>query len=124
MNGNSSVVDTNILIFLLNGDKNLLPLLEDSSISISVISEIELYCSKKLTLDDEDIIRRLILQTKVIELNPELKQEIIYFRKKYEIKLPDAFVAATASYLRLPLITSDKIFKKINELSIIYYEVA
>ena len=63
MSGNSLVADTNILVYLLNGDKRLM-----------------------------------------------------------ELKLPDAFIAATSYNLQLPLITADKDFNSIKELSIIYYE--
>jgi len=122
MSGNSVVADTNILINLLNGDSRLIELLEDTSLYLSFVSEIELYCSKKLNTENIEIIDRLLSQSYIIDLNPVLKKDTIYFRTEYSLKLPDAFIAATARNLHLPLITADKDFNRLKELSIIYYE--
>jgi predicted nucleic acid-binding protein len=58
----------------------------------------------------------------IIDINNMIKSEVIQLRKNYSLKLPDCIVAATAIYMNLPLITSDKDFKKIEELSLILYE--
>ena len=42
--------------------------------------------------------------------------------KKYNLKLPDAIIAATAKYINCPLITADKDFEKIEDSTIILYE--
>ena len=51
-----------------------------------------------------------------------IQQETIKIRKKYSIKLSDSIIIATATYLDLPLITSDTDFKKVDELTLIHYE--
>ncbi len=122
MSGSSVVADTNILVYLLDGDNRLIELLEDTTLYLSFVSEIELYCSKKLTNANIEVIERLLFQSNIIDLNPSLKKDTIYFRTEYSLKLPDAFIAATARYLQIPLITADADFNKIKELSIIYYE--
>jgi len=38
------------------------------------------------------------------------------------MKLPDSIIAATAITLKLPLITSDKQFKNVKYLNLVYYE--
>lgn len=43
-------------------------------------------------------------------------------RKKYNVKLPDSIIVASAIYLDLPLITADADIKKIEELNLIFYE--
>lgn len=58
----------------------------------------------------------------IIDVNSMIKQETIIIRRNYGLKLPDCIVAATAIYLDLPLITSDKDFKKLKELNLMYYE--
>ena len=47
----------------------------------------------------------------------------IELRIKYNLKLPDAIIAATASYLNLPLISADRAFGKINEIQSIRFIV-
>lgn len=42
MNGNSILVDTNIILFLLGGDKTIVPLLQDKKIFVSFITQLEL----------------------------------------------------------------------------------
>jgi predicted nucleic acid-binding protein len=44
-------------------------------------------------------------------------------KKKYSIKLPDAIIAATAIWYKIPLITADKGFEKIEELELILLEI-
>ncbi|MFO0360541.1 MAG: PIN domain-containing protein [Flavobacteriales bacterium] len=44
-------------------------------------------------------------------------------RKKYQIKLPDALIAATAIHFQLPLITADNDFKAVEELMLMLYSV-
>jgi predicted nucleic acid-binding protein len=56
-------------------------------------------------------------------VNPEIKGLTIEFRKKSKLKLPDSIIAATAYYSKLPLLTSDKQFRTIEELNIIIYEL-
>jgi predicted nucleic acid-binding protein len=47
----------------------------------------------------------------------------IEFRKSRKLKLPDAIVAASSFYSKLPLLTADKTFIKIEELNVIVYSV-
>jgi len=42
MSGNSLLLDTNIILYFLNGDDTLLPILENRNLIISVISELEI----------------------------------------------------------------------------------
>lgn len=63
-----------------------------------------------------------VAQCKTITINNAIKQETINVRKKYNTKLPDSIIIATAIYLDLPLITSDNTFKRVDEISLIYYE--
>ena len=42
MSGTKLLLDTNIILYYLSGDEKLGPLLEDSNLYISIITEIEL----------------------------------------------------------------------------------
>ncbi len=58
MNGKSVLVDTNILIYLLKGDKTASQLLEGKNIIISFVSEIELTSNKNISTKDLPLIFR------------------------------------------------------------------
>lgn len=123
MNGNSFVADTNILIYLLDGDTRISEALENKKIFISFISEIELLSSKKLNITELDTIKELLTQCTIVDPNTIIKESTINFRKEYGLKIPDALIAATSYYLNIPLLTSDKDFTSLKELSVAYFEV-
>lgn len=123
MNGNKVFVDTNILIYLLKGDKDILNILNGKLLLMSFITELELLSFPKLDKKTEKLIRELIANCKILGYNDDIKDLTLSFRKKYSLKLPDAIIAATGYYLQAPLLTSDKIFHKIDEMEIIIYEV-
>jgi predicted nucleic acid-binding protein len=60
MSGKSVLVDTNILIYLLRGDQTAGKLLEEKSIVISFVSEIELISYKNLSSREFSAIDELL----------------------------------------------------------------
>jgi predicted nucleic acid-binding protein len=122
MNGNKLFLDTNIILYLLNGDKTLAELLNQKQLYISVITELELLAYKGITAKEEKVIKEFVSQCKVININNNIKLETIRVRKAYKTKLPDSIIIASALYLDLPLITSDVEFKKVEELALVQYE--
>ena len=115
MNGNNILVDTNILLYLLDGQDLAFQLTNNKSIFLSFISEIELLGFKKLTVKEEKQIRNLLNDNIIIDINAPIKQIAIDLRKKYALKIPDLIIAATSVYLDLPLISADAAFKNIEE---------
>lgn len=118
MNGLSFVADTNFLINVHEGKAKTEPFL-DGSVIVSVISEIELLGWHKLSLPEKRKLKALLRDCIIIELTPEIKNIAIEIRQQQAVKTPDAIIAATARFLRLPLVTSDKGFKKIKDIEII-----
>ena len=123
MNGNKLFVDTNILIYLLQGDSDIANILDEKDLVISVITELEIKSFPKLSTADAKIIDSLINDCQVINLNEDIKRLAIEFRKSRKLKLPDAIVAASAHYSKLPLFTADKDFEKVEELDVIIFEM-
>jgi predicted nucleic acid-binding protein len=123
MNGNSIVLDTNIILYLLNGSKEISTILDGLEMYVSVISEIELLGYQGLTIDDKVQIKKFLSDCTIISLNDEVKEISISAKQLAEIKTPDAIVAATAIYINLPLITADKGFEKITDLNLILYKL-
>jgi predicted nucleic acid-binding protein len=48
MNGNSVLLDTNIVLYLLNGEETLIPVLEEQNLFLSFISQPELLGNKNM----------------------------------------------------------------------------
>jgi predicted nucleic acid-binding protein len=69
MNGNKLFLDTNIILYLLNGDKTLAELLNNKQLYISVITELELLAYKGITASEEKIIYDFVAQCKTININ-------------------------------------------------------
>ncbi len=122
MSGNSIFLDTNILIYLLQGDQKIAELIDNKTFTISFITELELL-SIPANPTQLKKIKSLLKECYILNINDEIKKNTIDFRNKYNVKLPDAIVASTAHYLDLPLITADKGFKKIEELNLFIYEI-
>ena len=123
MNGNKIFVDTNILIYFLQGDKDVIAMISDKEIVISFITELELLSLPKISDKSKKLIKELLKICLIIDINAEIKDLAIEFRKKSKIKLPDAIIAATAYFHQLPLLTADKQFKSIEELEVLIYEL-
>ena len=121
MNGNKFLLETNIIIYILDGDKTISDYLSQKIFFTSIICEIELFGSKSLTPKEEKQIRIFLQEFRIISIDQSIKELAILFRKKYFLKIPDSIIAATAVSLDIPLVTSDKEFKQITELEIDFY---
>lgn len=122
MNGSKLLLDTNIIIYFLSGDDTLTELLEGKSIYISVITKLELLSYRDLS--DKEVLRleKFLSECIVVELNSFVQTKTINIRRKYKLKLPDSIIVASALYLDLPLISSDKSLKSLKEGSILHYQ--
>jgi len=48
MSGNNLLLDTNIVLYLLNGEETLIPLLEEKNLFLSFITQLELLGAQNL----------------------------------------------------------------------------
>ncbi len=122
MSGNKLFLDTNIILFLLQGDVTLTEVLDGKQFYISFITELELLSYSGLSSSDLKVVHELLRECVVIDINAEIKQLAIRFRKQNKVKLPDTIIAATSLYLNIPLITADSDFKRLKELELIFYD--
>jgi len=123
MNGNNILLDTNIVLYLLNGEDTLIPLLEEKNLFLSFITQLELLGNRNLNSDDILKIKQFIAECTVIDITPGIKEYTISIRQKYSIKLPDCIIMATSLWLNMPLITADHDFKKIDIADLIYFKL-
>lgn len=122
MSGNKIVLDTNIVLYLLGGDKELFSILNGMNLFVSVITEIELLGFNDLSEIDRTKISFFLSNCTLIPLNNEIKEICIEIKQKSKSKTPDAIVAATALFLEIPLITADKGFENIQNLDLFLYQ--
>lgn len=123
MNGTNVVLDTNIVLYLLQGSDELEHLLQGTNIFVSVITKVELLSHPALDGPGEQVIHDLLAQTTVLEFSPAIQDRTVDLRKRYKLKLPDAMIAATAHFLNVQLITADKRFTKLaDELPVLLIE--
>ena len=117
MNGTNFLADTNALIYLLNGNQCMSNYLQ-KNLYVSVISEMELLSYSGITPDEEMQIKSFLNDCNEVTLTNEIKDKKIEIRKKYKTKLPDAIIAASAIVKNIPLITADKGFCQISNLTL------
>lgn len=122
MNGSEFVFDTNIFLYLQSGRQDLVRIFNESSVFISVISELELLGFKGLDERSEQELIKCLRSCFIVDIESPIKKVAIELRKKYQMKLPDAIIAATAIHLQIPLITADKDFEKVEELMLYLYQ--
>jgi len=123
MSGNSILIDTNIALYLLNGDNTIAELLDGKDVYLSFISELELLGFQDLRDEDVPLIEEFLNSCIIVDLNQAIKKITIELKRAQKIKLPDAIIAATSKYMNLPLISADQGFEKITELQFIKYEL-
>lgn len=122
MSGNKLFLDTNIILYLLQGDKTLTEVLNNKQFYISFITQLELLSFPGLTRKDLKVINELLGECVIIDINSEIKDLAVKYRKNYKLKLPDSIIAATSLYLDITLMTADTDFKKLEDLDLIIYE--
>jgi hypothetical protein len=112
---NNIVLDTNILIYLLQGNTALREVLDDKNWFISFITEMELLIKPGITAMELKAVRSILNECFIIEMNDAIKTEAIQNARLYKLKLADSIVLASARVNNIPFITADSIFKKIAQ---------
>ncbi|HNW51132.1 MAG TPA: type II toxin-antitoxin system VapC family toxin [Prolixibacteraceae bacterium] len=124
--GTQYLIDTCAVIKYLQEsfpEKGLLLLdsILDRECQISFITQIELLAWKYQQENSLLLLKQFIKGSKVLFINDAIINQSIEIRKKTNIKLPDAIIAATAICNNFTLISdNDKDFKKIIGLGLDY----
>lgn len=122
MSGINYLADTNCFIYLLD-EYPLIKPFADSRWTYSYITEMELLSKKGISPTQDKVIRQMLATCTRAGHSQEITELTIQFRKKYSLKLPDAIIAATASFHNIPIITADKGFSVIDEVDIFIIEL-
>jgi predicted nucleic acid-binding protein len=122
VNGTGFLLDTNIILYLLRGDKDIPALIRNKDVYLSFITEMELLSFPKLSAGERSKIEALLGEVLIVEFNAEIKKTAIRFRSRYHLGLPDSIIAASSSFMNLPLISADKALQKIKEIDFVLLE--
>jgi predicted nucleic acid-binding protein len=109
MSGNTDyLVDTNIIIYYLNGDEIVINWFKENKdrLSISIIASLEVL-SYPFTEQEDRIVRHFLGAFRLFDLDQSIFEKTIKLRRTHKIKLPDSIIAATASCHNLTLVTKN-----------------
>ena len=82
------------MLYFLNGEETLIPILEQKNLFLSFITQLELLGSKNIDPGDAAKIKSFIEECTVIDITPGIKETAILVRKNYSLKLPDSIIMA------------------------------
>lgn len=122
MSGTNVILDTNVVLYLLNGDTSLERLLRGKRLFVSFITELECLGYSELSQKDVKQIEKFFSECQIIDINKQIKSEAISLRRKTKLKLPDCIITATANHLGITLLTADNDFRRAENLNTIFYE--
>ena len=121
----SLTIDSNILIYHLQGEATVRDLLErwfreGNHLFISVITRLELLAAPILRNGEEKVILELLNHFLLIPVDAQIADLAARIRRTYGLKLGDSIIAATAVLLNATLVTRNlRDFKKVKGLPIL-----
>lgn len=120
MPGKRYLLDTNALVALLQGHKELVALVEQAQwLGVSVINVLEFLSFDGLSAVDSTLFIELISRLVVVDVNYDNTMLVAFvtdLRKARSVKLPDAIVMASAALYQAVVITNDAVILKLVEL--------
>ena len=116
MNGNGYLLDTNAIVQLLKGNKELIAVLGAADfLATSIVAEMEYLSFSGLSDSDVALYQAFRGRIQVYDVpsaDTAFTQLVVKSRKEHGLKLPDAIIAGTAIANSLTLLTADDLFKK------------
>ncbi len=124
MSGDRVVVDTNIALYLLNGDRDLADMLYGKQLTLSNITRMELLSFPDITRSELSKVEVFLESWPIVDMHSLIEELAIGIRRRHRLKLPDSIIAATALHLEIPLLTADKSMERlIPDIEVIRYEL-
>ncbi len=118
MSGNKkAILDSNVIIEASKQTIDAQTTFADyQELLISVVSYTEVMGFEFANKDEKAFIEHILQQFPVVDINKTIADIAVEYRKKRKIKLPDAFILATAKHLQADLLTSNvDDFKNIDD---------
>jgi predicted nucleic acid-binding protein len=118
MNGETLILDTNVVIGLLDDEEKSYFLDESfpgNTRGVSIITQIELLGYPDITEEADKLIRSFLDNIPIVSIDTGIVETAVQIRRARQgIKLPDAIIAATAIVLNGVLVTNDGDLLKLN----------
>lgn len=124
MSGERLVLDTNVALYLLRGDRSAADAIYGQSVLISFITYMELLSKPGMNREESKAVTAFVQEWPMVDMDPVIMEAAIRLRKKHRLKLPDAIIAATAMTMDVPLLTADRMFERVKgEIAVLLYEL-
>ena len=112
MSGERLLLDTNVIIGFLKGEKQIVRFLgnrlkKDAVLFVSQIKRMEMLSYHGLSKEDEAGIKEFLADVQVFMLEPRVEARAVVIRREHRLKLPDAVIVATALVNNCILVTCD-----------------
>jgi predicted nucleic acid-binding protein len=106
MNGNRAVLDSNVIIDASKGMVSIQEIVSKYNfLFISIISYIEVLGYQFTNKYEKTLVENIIENIPIVNIDKEIADIAIEYRRKYKIKLPDALILATAKNIQSALLT-------------------
>ncbi len=119
-------LDTNVIVYYLKKDAAVAGFVENAISEniffyVSTTTEAELMSLPSLSYEELSAIDQILSLFSVFSVDSKIARIAAMIRRKYQsVKLPDAFIAATALFTGTTLVTRNgKDFNKIKELTVL-----
>jgi predicted nucleic acid-binding protein len=110
MSGINAILDSNTIIFATREKIDVQELFSRyDNFYASIITYIEVYAYDFHNSSEKDIADEIFANLEIIEVNQEIADQAIIYRKNKhkKIKLPDAIILASAKYANADLLSDD-----------------
>ena len=118
------IFDTNAVIYYVKEESNVVSIIEDIytknvPVYLSVITEAELFGFPQLSDEEAERIEKFLHTVSIIPMDSQIARLTGTIRKKYQLKIADSVIAATALFTSAQLLTRNVgDFKKVLGLQI------
>ncbi len=118
------LIDTNIFIYYLKNDKKVVEYFDHlkqnhEDIYFSFINKIELLSFSQLNPKEENLIKEMLNQFNYIGYDENIETKTIEIRTEFNIKIPDAIIAASSIIKNCTLVTrNESDFKIVSGLTL------
>ncbi len=107
----------------MSGNLRAVEIIEDYFLHASIISQIETLGFHMPDAETSSLLSFFDNEISVQSISDDIKNKAIYIKREYKLKTADSIIAATAWSLNIPLISADKDFSKVKEITFLQFEV-
>ena len=118
------LLDTNAIIYYVKDENEVVSIIEDIytknvPVYVSAMTEAELFSFHEMSDEETERIEKFLQSVSIIPMDSQVARLTGSIRKKYQLKIADSVIAATALFTGTRLLTRNvNDFKRVSELNI------